>query len=332
MGRKKQSRPVKRRRVILEADDSVVAEEQTTLMEHQHHENQGGVEGEDEMARAIELLRKTPSHQVEAAAAEATRLDLGRKDRWIHLRPPKIPSSRSSTKTTTFAIAFKECASNEETQVSSNQTRNDDRLTLKNNLQANASTGSDKATPDTVDNASANTASSGAVLLSYIPPWARGLGFARLGIEDFEALQELHQLIKNRVNRRSEKNNDSSSSDLQWASWSGSIEDPRKRAFGFLPGTWVSSHSWNMDTIAWKMPFVSCLLHIWHCMDCKPFLSRLTNSKPLPNIRDTILKYVMIDLISQCRKVMRMMRYETANEYGTNGLCWCWKSPRCQKV
>ncbi len=266
MGRKKQSRPVKRRLVMLEADDSVVAEEQTTLMEDQHHENQGGVEGEDEMARAIELLRNTPSHQVEAAAAEATRLDLGRKDRWIHLRPPKIPSSRSPTTTTTFAIAFSECYSNEETQVSSSQTREDNQSVLKKSLLENASAGDDKVTPNTIENESTNTAKSSAVLSSHIPPWARGLGFARLGIEDFEALQELHQLIKYRVNRRrSEKNNDlSSSSDLEWASWSGSIEDPRKRAFGFLPGTWVSSHAWNVhnsNNAARLLSFASLALH-----------------------------------------------------------------------
>ncbi len=234
MGRTKQSRPVKRRRVILEADDSIVAEEQTTLTEH--HEKQGGVDGELEMARAIDFLRNTPSDQVEAAAAEAIQLDLAHNDRWIHLRPPESLLSQSPP--TTLAIAFSEYYDNQEAQVNPKLKAVFDRSVVQSGLEENAPEVNDTVTNDSVENASNICANSNA----HVPSWARGLGFARLGIKDFEALQKLHKIIKDRVNRKgSESNNVSSSpSDLEWASWSGSIEDPRKRAFGFLPGTWVS--------------------------------------------------------------------------------------------
>jgi len=93
---------------------------------------------------------------------------------------------------------------------------------------------------DAVGDAATSTFQRNSILSSHIPSWSRGLGFARLALEDFVALQKLHQVIKDRINRKtSERNNGgSSSSSLEWASWSGSTEDPRKRAFGFLPGTW----------------------------------------------------------------------------------------------
>lgn len=242
MGRTKQSRPIKRRRVILEADDSAIAEEQTTLTEYHHQENQSGVGGENELARAIDLLRKAPPDQVEAAAAEATRLDLARNNRWIHLRPPTTLLSPSST--TTLAIAFKEYGSSQIAQGSSDDIRNNNGSVVKVGLSENTSTDTDNSTVDTIEGALTNTSATSPVFSSHVPSWARGLGFARLAAGDFEALQKLHQVIKDRINRKSSESNDgaSSSSDVEWASWSGSADDPRKRAFGFLPGTWVSSH------------------------------------------------------------------------------------------
>jgi hypothetical protein len=66
--------------------------------------------------------------------------------------------------------------------------------------------------------------SSGLKGVTQIPSWLKGLGAARaLQSNDFASLRVLHQLIKARA--------------PQWASWSGVEQDPRKRAFGFLPGT-----------------------------------------------------------------------------------------------
>jgi hypothetical protein len=248
MGRIKQSRPIKRRRVILEADDSVVAEEQTTLIEQQQlllQENEDEVGGEEELTKAIEFLRKTPPDQLEAAAAEATRLDLARNDHWIHLRLPKFSLSSSPTATNTIATVFNEKDSNERVENSSNSTSNNQQSLVKAHLPTNASAGNDKTTINTVEHAATNTSESSPMFSSDIPSWSRGLGFARLANEDFVPLQKLHQLIKDRINRkRSESDNGaSSSSNLEWASWSGSAEDPRKRAFGFLPGTWVSNYA-----------------------------------------------------------------------------------------
>ena len=238
MGRTKQSRPIKRRRVVLEVDESIVAEEQTSLPE----QNQVAG-GETELARAIDLLRKTPLDQVEAAAAEATRLDLTRSNRWIHLRPPKTLFSPSST--TTLATAFNEYENNQIDQASFNHNSIHSESVIKDNLAENHPTSNDRttihATGDVV--ATNSSESSSSEFVSRVPSWARGLGFARLASEDFEALQQLHQVIKDRINRgQNEVNDNVMSSDVEWASWSGSIEDPRKRAFGFLPGTWVSSH------------------------------------------------------------------------------------------
>jgi len=60
-----------------------------------------------------------------------------------------------------------------------------------------------------------------------VPEWLKGLGTSRK-VEDshFEALKLLHETIKRKVD-----NNNT------WSSWSGSTEDPRKRAFGFLHDT-----------------------------------------------------------------------------------------------
>lgn len=56
------------------------------------------------------------------------------------------------------------------------------------------------------------------------PAWLRGLGRARnVPVDYLEALKDLHQEIKRKAST--------------WTSWSGSENDPRKRAFGILPGT-----------------------------------------------------------------------------------------------
>lgn len=60
-----------------------------------------------------------------------------------------------------------------------------------------------------------------------VPEWLKGLGISKkLSDSHFQGLKLLHQTIKANV----DGNN-------RWASWSGSNEDPRKRAFGFLPDT-----------------------------------------------------------------------------------------------
>ena len=59
-------------------------------------------------------------------------------------------------------------------------------------------------------------------ILSY-PKWLTGLGRARKVGEHFNTLKQLHQTIKAMA--------------TTWSSWSGSQNDPRKRAFGILPGT-----------------------------------------------------------------------------------------------
>jgi hypothetical protein len=200
MGRSKQSRPIKRQRLIQSGDDNT---ENST-----HEQQRKQIEEQEELAKAIDLLRATPPDQVEAAAAEATRLDLTRNDRWIHLLPPP-----SSTTTTTVAIF-------------------DDTETSGSNCNAdnNVATSSPQSSSDTAASIDSPACS---VSTSKIPFWLRGLGFARLSSNDFLALQELHRLIKHNVS----SNTSSSSSSKQWASWSGSVDDPRKRAFGFLPGT-----------------------------------------------------------------------------------------------
>jgi hypothetical protein len=61
-------------------------------------------------------------------------------------------------------------------------------------------------------------------VISSVPSWAHGLGSSRkIDPRHFCTLLTLHQLIK--------------AQSSQWTSWSGNPSDPRKRAFGFLPGT-----------------------------------------------------------------------------------------------
>ncbi len=57
-----------------------------------------------------------------------------------------------------------------------------------------------------------------------LPDWLNGLGKSMtVPSVHFDVLKALHEQIKEQTK--------------VWASWSGSIEDPRKRAFGFLPET-----------------------------------------------------------------------------------------------
>mmetsp|Transcript_17927 Transcript_17927/g.41341 ORF Transcript_17927/g.41341 Transcript_17927/m.41341 type:complete len:467 (-) Transcript_17927:17-1417(-) len=236
MGRIKQSRPIKRRRVILEADESIVAEEQTTLVEQQQlllRGKKNKVRGE-ELQQAIELLRKTPPDQVEAAAAEATRLDLARNDRWIHLRLPELPLSPPLRIASTLAVVFKEKERIPKVAKKLHPTRNNDELLRQEQPPLDSSGCHQKTTTVVVEEEGTSTPEfPTAIYSSHIPPWSRGLGFARLASEDFLALRNLHQLIKDRINLKSSQTNN-----LEWASWSGSSEDPRKRAFGFLAETW----------------------------------------------------------------------------------------------
>ena len=245
MGRIKQSRPIKRRRIILEADDSIIAEEQTTLVEQQQlllQGNQNNVSSE-ELAKAIELLRKTSPDQVEAAAAEATRSDLARDDRWIHLRLPEFPLSPSKRMVSDVAIVFNEEQSFQKVEKESHSTRINHQSLGQMQPTIDTSTCNEKTTKGVVENERTSTPKyRTASCSSHVPPWSRGLGFARLASDDFVALQKLHQLIKDRINRkRSEDNN------LEWASWSGSVQDPRKRAFAFLAETWVSRNLSSID-------------------------------------------------------------------------------------
>ena len=212
MGRSKQSRPIKRQRIIQSGT---------------HEQQRKQIEEQEELAKAIEFLRATPPDQVEAAAAEATRLDLTRSDRWIHLLPP--PSS-----TTTTAVAIF-----------------DDAETSRSNGDNKMTTSSPQSSSDTAASIDSSTCS---VYTSKIPFWLRGLGFARLSSNDFLALQELHRLIKHNV---SSNTSSSSSSSKEWASWSGSVDDPRKRAFGFLPGTMGYDPQIRNNRLDITMPTVS---------------------------------------------------------------------------
>jgi hypothetical protein len=215
MGRSKQSRPVKRQRII-----------QSGI--HEQHRKQ--IEEQEELAKAIEFLRATPPDHVEAAAAEATRFDLTRSDRWIHLLPP--PSS-----TTTTAVAIF-----------------DDADTSRSNGDNKVTTSSPQSLSDTAASIDSSACS---VYTSKIPFWLRGLGFARLSSNDFLALQELHRLIKHNVSSNTSSSSSSSSSSKQWASWSGSVDDPRKRAFGFLPGTLGYDPQIRNNRLDITMPTVS---------------------------------------------------------------------------
>jgi hypothetical protein len=226
MGRSKQSRPVKRQRIIQSGNDDTDGEVQNSTHEQQRKQ----IEEQEGLAMAIELLRKNPPDQVEAAAAEATRLDLTRNDRWIHLLPPP-PSS-----TTTTAVAIF-----------------DDTETSRSNGDNKVTTSSPKSSSDTAASIDFSTCS---VYTSKIPFWLRGLGLARLSSNDFLALQELHRLIKHNVSSNTSSSSSSSSS-KQWASWSGSVDDPRKRAFGFLPGTLGYDPQIRNNRLDITMPTVS---------------------------------------------------------------------------
>jgi len=68
-------------------------------------------------------------------------------------------------------------------------------------------------------------AEAAAALDAKVPDWVSGLGVATtVPTEHFVALQALHETIKQQARGH-------------WASWSGSPDDPRRRAFGILPGT-----------------------------------------------------------------------------------------------
>lgn len=59
-----------------------------------------------------------------------------------------------------------------------------------------------------------------------VPEWIEGLGLATtVPTHHLEALRRLHERIKEQAKKSS------------WASWSGSPDDPRRRAFGVLPDT-----------------------------------------------------------------------------------------------
>ena len=61
-------------------------------------------------------------------------------------------------------------------------------------------------------------------LLLLLPPSMAGLGLCTLSSTDFAILTQLHKRIKDTAQGK-------------WTSWSGNPTDPRRRAFGFLPGT-----------------------------------------------------------------------------------------------
>lgn len=63
-----------------------------------------------------------------------------------------------------------------------------------------------------------------ASLQEDVPNWLSGLGTSRTIIAThYQAMKDLHEKIKEQA--------------TSWTSWSGSKDDPRKRAFGFLPNT-----------------------------------------------------------------------------------------------
>mmetsp|Transcript_29118 Transcript_29118/g.32678 ORF Transcript_29118/g.32678 Transcript_29118/m.32678 type:complete len:498 (+) Transcript_29118:75-1568(+) len=212
MGRTKQNRPVKKRRrvVILAGGNDEKSQEQA-----------------EEMAKAIELLKNTPPDRIEAAASEATRLDI-LNDHWIHLSPLLLPSS--TTFTTTVAAIFGD--SNEK-----NSHNNGDDDDDGNEKYTSSNVDSSKATTPSTQ----STSTTGTVQTTEIPYWLRGLGLARLSANDFVALQKLHRVIKDHVNNDNKNSSKvsppSCKPSKKWASWSGTVDDPRKRAFGFLPGT-----------------------------------------------------------------------------------------------
>lgn len=154
---------------------------------------------EDEAAEreAIALLRQTPDDVVEQAAADATREDL--------VRWPWLPPSEEQD-VVAAAVA-------------------DGRL--RRPLPPAPPTAADVETVlggGDRDDGGGNDGRAAAGVRAQVPSWLDGLGTARsLSPDDFASLVALHRLIKDGAS--------------QWASWSGVERDPRKRAFGFLPGT-----------------------------------------------------------------------------------------------
>ena len=199
MGRIKQSRPIKRRRVVLEQSGS-----SSSSIELQHTEDHQ----QCEMNKAIELLRKIPSDQVEAAAAEATRIDLARSDRWIYLKTNATIQERTSTAfmPKTIATIFDVSDDDSSSVSSSTNTTN----------TATTASGINNYTPEYNNNGTCSSA---------IPRWSRGLGFARLSTQDFRALQALHRLIKDRINNNHGTSSLSKENGLKWLSWSGAIDE-----------------------------------------------------------------------------------------------------------
>jgi len=141
-------------------------------------------EEQEEVAKAIELLQQSPNDFVEAAAAEATRIDLTKSDRWIYLhRDTSVTSTQSST--------------------------------IKDETRS-------------------------IILKRKIPRWLSGLALARVSETDFVNLKKFFQMFKDYVDSntiRKEVSSSETSTSTQWASWSGAVDDPRKRSFGFLPET-----------------------------------------------------------------------------------------------
>jgi hypothetical protein len=75
-----------------------------------------------------------------------------------------------------------------------------------------------------------------------IPLWLNGLGTSRpINQTDFKIFKHLHETIKAQAKER-------------MSSWSGSIEDPRRRAFGFLPRT-LGYHPEIRKRLDISMPF-----------------------------------------------------------------------------
>jgi hypothetical protein len=96
-------------------------------------------------------------------------------------------------------------------------------------------------TPVAVNDTTASSiTSSTTTTMTTVPSWANGLGRSRpLEPSVLEALQRLHLTIQRQTK--------------YWTSWSGNKQDPRKRAFGFLPGTLGYSHYNDLDiSMPWR--------------------------------------------------------------------------------
>merc|ERR1712183_1221502 len=79
---------------------------------------------------------------------------------------------------------------------------------IKNDTANNATSKNDIASPTS----------------SSLPDVFRGLGWCELPPEDINTYKKLHDMIKNKTSNNQ-------------TSWSGSISDPRRRSFGFIPYT-----------------------------------------------------------------------------------------------